>query len=125
MNVPADLLYTSEHEWIRIEGDTATIGVTDHAQSELGDIVMVELEPAGLEIDQGDSMGTLEAVKTVSDIFSPLSGTLLEINESLEAEPEQINTDPYGAGWIVKLTLSNPEEQQQLLSAEQYADLAE
>jgi glycine cleavage system H protein len=125
MNIPADLLYTSEHEWIKIEGDTATIGVTEHAQSELGDIVMVELEPAGLEVGQGDSMGTLEAVKTVSDIFAPLSGTVLAVNEALEAEPEQINTDPYGAGWIVKLTLSNPEEQQQLLSAEKYADLAE
>jgi glycine cleavage system H protein len=125
MNVPADLLYTSEHEWIKIEGNTATIGVTEHAQSELGDIVMVELEAVGLEVGKGDSMGTLEAVKTVSDIFAPLSGTVVEINETLEAEPEQINSDPYGAGWIVKIKFSNPEDQQHLLSAEKYADLAE
>ncbi|MBC8478493.1 MAG: glycine cleavage system protein GcvH [Candidatus Delongbacteria bacterium] len=125
MNIPADLLYSSDHEWIKIEGDTATLGITDYAQSELGDIVMIEFETGTDEVNKGDSLGTLEAVKTVSDVFAPLSGTVLEVNGDLEAEPEKINTDPYGAGWIARIKLNNPDEKNQLLNAQQYSDLAE
>ncbi len=121
MNVPSDLLYTIEHEWVKIEGDTATIGITDYAQSELGDIVMIELEGPGLKVAIGDSLGTLEAVKTVSDIYAPLSGEVIEVNADLEMEPEKINEDPYGSGWIVKIRMSAAAEKEQLISAQDYA----
>ena len=120
MNVPEELKYTKEHEWIKVDGDTATIGITDFAQSELGDIVYVDVDPDMDEVVKGESFGTLEAVKTVSDLFSPCSGKLLEINSKLEDEPELINTDPYGEGWIIKVNLSNPDDLNDLISGEEY-----
>ena len=120
MNVPEELKYTKEHEWIKIDGDTATIGITDFAQSELGDIVYVDVDPDMDEVVKGESFGTLEAVKTVSDLFSPCSGKLLEINSKLEDEPELINSDPYGEGWIIKVSLSNPDDLNDLISGEDY-----
>jgi|SRR5690625_1007135 len=115
MNIPTELKYSEEHEWVRIEGDTATIGITDFAQSELGDIVYVEIETVGETMDRNEVFGTVEAVKTVSDLFLPLSGEILEFNENLEAEPENVNTDPYGEGWMIKLKITNPEEIDDLL----------
>ena len=120
MNVPEELKYTKEHEWIKVDGDTATIGITDFAQSELGDIVYVDVDPDMDEVVKGESFGTLEAVKTVSDLFSPCSGKLLEINSKLEDEPELINSDPYGEGWIIKVSLSNPDDLNDLISGEEY-----
>ncbi len=120
MNIPEELKYTKEHEWIKVDGDTATIGITDFAQSELGDIVYVDIDPDMEEVVKGESFGTLEAVKTVSDLFSPCSGKLSEINSKLEDEPELINTDPYGEGWIIKVTMSNPDDLNDLISAEDY-----
>ncbi len=120
MNVPEELKYTKEHEWIKVDGDTATIGITDFAQRELGDIVYVDVDPDMDEVVKGESFGTLEAVKTVSDLFSPCSGKLLEINSKLEDEPELINTDPYGEGWIIKVNLSNPDDLNDLISGEEY-----
>jgi glycine cleavage system H protein len=121
MNIPAELMYTSDHEWIRIEGNIATIGITDFAQRELGDIVFVDISSVGKELTSGDIFGTVEAVKTVSDLFLPMSGTITEINPGLEANPEAVNTDPYGDGWMVKMTISQPDETASLLSADVYS----
>jgi glycine cleavage system H protein len=124
MNIPADLQYTKEHEWIRNNGDgTVTIGITDFAQGELGDIVFVELEPEGSEFDRDDVFGTVEAVKTVSELFSPISGEITEINEDLEDDPELVNSDPYGHGWMVKMSVSDTSELDDLLSADEYKEL--
>lgn len=121
MNVPSELKYTSDHEWIRVEGNTATIGITDFAQSELGDIVFVDISTVGKELKAGDIFGTVEAVKTVSDLFLPVSGTITEVNPGLEGNPEAVNQDPYGNGWMVKMTLSNPSDVDSLMNAEAYS----
>ena len=123
MNIPADLKYTKEHEWIKIEGDEATIGITDFAQGELGDIVYVEVETLDETLAADSVFGTVEAVKTVSDLFMPLSGTITAVNELLEDAPETINEDAYGQGWMIKLKLSDPSEIQNLLDAEAYSSL--
>lgn len=123
MNVPAELKYTKEHEWIRVEGDEAVIGITDYAQSQLGDIVFVECETVGDELEAGDTFGTIEAVKTVSDLYIPVGGEVLEFNETLEDEPELVNKDPYGKGWIVKIKLDDESEVDGLLSADAYKAL--
>jgi len=123
MNFPADLKYTKDHEWVRIEGDVATIGITDFAQGELGDIVFVEIETNGQSLTAHEVFGTVEAVKTVSDLFMPLSGTVNAANTSIDQNPESVNKDPYGAGWMIKITVSNPEEIGQLLDAEAYKSL--
>ncbi len=123
MNIPANLKYTKDHEWIAIDGDIATVGITHFAQSELGDIVYVEVETLDQTLDKDEVFGTVEAVKTVSDLFLPLSGEIIEFNDSLESEPEAVNSDPYGAGWMVKVKISNPSEVEELLSNEDYAAL--
>ena len=120
MNIPADLKYTNDHEWVRVEGNEAYVGVTDFAQNELGDIVYVEVETVGDEIAQGEVFGTIEAVKTVSDLFMPLSGTVLELNPELEAAPELVNEDPYEKGWMVKVSIKDTNELDELLDAEGY-----
>ncbi len=120
MNIPQDLKYTQDHEWVRIEGDEATVGITDFAQSELGDIVYVEVETVGETLDREAVFGTVEAVKTVSDLFLPLTGEIIAFNESLEDTPELVNEDPYGEGWVVKIKLSEPSEIAGLLSDEGY-----
>lgn len=120
MNVPSELKYTSDHEWVKIEGDVATIGITDYAQGELGDIVYVEIETEGEELDKGAVFGTVEAVKTVSDLFMPLSGEVIEVNSGIESEPESVNDSPYENGWMIKVKISNPDEVNELLSAEAY-----
>lgn len=124
MNTPEDLKYTREHEWVKDNGDgTVTIGITDFAQGELGDIVFVELEPEGSEFDKDEVFGTVEAVKTVSELYAPVSGEITEINESLEDDPELVNSDPYGDGWMVKIKLSDSAELEDLLSVEDYRDI--
>ena len=123
MNIPNDLTYTKDHEWIKIEGTTATIGITDFAQGELGDIVYVDITSVGQRINQHDVFGTVEAVKTVSDLYMPLSGEVTEFNKSLESGPEKVNSDPYGEGWMVKISISNTEEVNSLLTADQYKEL--
>ena len=123
MNIPQDLRYTREHEWVRLEGDIATIGITDYAQGELGDIVFIEVETVGDEIAVVEVFGTMEAVKTVNDLFSPLAGEVTAFNEGLEDDPEAVNNDPYGNGWIVRMKLSNPSDFKGLLTAEEYSDL--
>lgn len=124
MSYPEDLKYTKEHEWIRDNGDeTATIGVTDFAQSELGDIVFVELEPEGTEFNKDEVFGTVEAVKTVSELFAPVDGEIVEINEALEEEPERVNDDPYGDGWMVKVALRDASQLDELMSAREYRDI--
>lgn len=123
MNIPAELKYTSDHEWIRIEGDTATIGITDFAQGELGDIVFVDINTVGKALQANDIFGTVEAVKTVSDLFLPVSGTITEFNAGLESAPESVNKDPYGEGWMVKMTISSADDIAKLLSADQYQAL--
>ena len=123
MNVPVNLLYTKDHEWIRIEGDFGYIGVTDFAQGELGDIVFIEIETVGETLKKEEVFGTIEAVKTVSDMFMPVSGEILESNPLLEESPDVVNKDPYGKGWIVKIKLSNPSEVNELLSADNYMAL--
>ena len=123
MTLPADLKYTKDHEWIRVEGDVAYIGITDHAQKELGDIVYVDIDTLDKEVAQHEVFGTVEAVKTVSDLFSPISGTVLEINAQLDGAPETVNSDPYGEGWMVKIAIKNPSELEELLSAEAYGEL--
>ena len=123
MNLPATLKYSKEHEWVRVEGDVAYIGITDHAQKELGDIVYVDIDTVDKDVAQNDVFGTVEAVKTVSDLFSPLSGTVLEVNDKLDGNPELVNSDPYGDGWIIKLSMSNASELEGLLSAETYGEL--
>lgn len=123
MNTPDELRYTKDHEWIKINGDTALVGITDFAQGELGDIVYVEIETQGEEIAQGEVFGTVEAVKTVSDLFMPLTGQVLEVNTALESSPEVINDDPYEKGWMIKISLGNKDEVEALLSASQYQEL--
>lgn len=123
MNIPADLKYTKDHEWVKVEGDVATIGITDFAQGELGDIVYVEVETEGETLAQEEVFGTVEAVKTVSDLFMPVSGEVTAFNEELESNPEAVNTDPYGAGWMIKVKLSDASELDALLTADQYKDL--
>ena len=123
MNFPENLRYTKEHEWISLEGDIATIGITDFAQHELGDIVYVEIETIGQKLNSGDVFGTVEAVKTVSDLFLPVDGTVTEINPKLNANPELVNTDPYGDGWMVKMKVSNPADVEALMNKESYQSL--
>ena len=123
MNIPAELKYTKDHEWVKIDGDTAIVGITDFAQKELGDIVYVEVETLDQTLDKDEVFGTVEAVKTVSDLFLPLSGEIVEFNEELESAPENVNSDPYGEGWMVKVKISNPAEVEELLSSEQYKEL--
>ena len=123
MNVPGDLKYTKDHEWVKIEGDEATIGITDFAQGELGDIVYVEVETLDETLESESVFGTVEAVKTVSDLFMPLSGTIIEFNELLEDSPETVNEDAYGSGWMIKIKLSNPADINNLLDAEAYSSL--
>ena len=120
MSYPEDLRYTKEHEWVRIAGDVGTIGITDHAQKELGDIVYVDLPKVGAHIEQGKSLGSVESVKAVSDIYCPVSGDVTEVNESLAQAPEKLNQDPHGSAWLVKLRLSAPDEAKGLLSAADY-----
>jgi glycine cleavage system H protein len=123
MNVPAHLKYTKDHEWVSIEGDVATVGITHFAQKELGDIVYVEVETLDQTLDKDEVFGTVEAVKTVSDLFLPLSGEIIEFNDALESSPETVNSDPYGAGWMIKVKIANPDEVDSLLSSESYKDL--
>jgi glycine cleavage system H protein len=123
MNIPANLKYTKDHEWVKIEGDTATVGITDFAQKELGDIVYVEVETLDQTLGKDEVFGTVEAVKTVSDLFLPLSGEIVEFNEALETNPELVNSDPYGEGWMVKVKISNPSEEAELLNDQQYKEL--
>jgi glycine cleavage system H protein len=123
MNVPANLKYTKEHEWIRVEGNSAYVGITDYAQSELGEIVFVEVETIGETLAEGEVFGTVEAVKTVSDLYLPVDGTILEFNEELEDQPELVNDDPYGNGWMVKIEISNAAQVDALLSATEYEAL--
>ena len=120
MNIPTDLRYTSDHEWIRLEGKVATIGVTDYAQSELGDIVFVEVETEGEELDAEEVFGTIEAVKTVSDMFLPIAGEIIEFNQALEEDPSLINNDPFGKGWIIKVKVNDISDVTDLLDAESY-----
>ncbi len=124
MNVPADLRYTKDHEWISLEGNVATIGITEFAQGELGDIVFVEVDSIGKELEAGAVFGTVEAVKTVSDLFLPVSGTITELNPKLANEPELINTDPYGKGWMVKMTVKNIADAEALMDAAGYKAIA-
>ena len=123
MNTPSNLKYTKDHEWINVDGDIATVGITDFAQSELGDIVYVEVETLDETLNKDEVFGTVEAVKTVSDLFIPLSGEVIGFNESLESEPEKVNSDAYGEGWMIKIKISNLEEINQLLDAESYKEL--
>lgn len=123
MNIPSNLKYTKEHEWISIEGDVATIGITDFAQKELGDIVYVEVDTLDQTLSRDEVFGTVEAVKTVSDLFLPLSGEIIEFNNSLESDPETVNKDPYGDAWMIKVKISNPSEIEELLSSDQYKEL--
>ncbi|MBN1952954.1 MAG: glycine cleavage system protein GcvH [Bacteroidales bacterium] len=125
MNIPENLKYTKDHEWIKVEGDTAVIGITDYAQGELGDIVFVEIETQGETLNQGDVFGSIEAVKTVSDLFMPAGGEILEVNDSINDTPELINTDPFGKGWLVKVKLTDPSEIDGLLDAAQYKEQIE
>ena len=123
MNIPSELKYTKDHEWIAIDGDIATVGITDFAQGELGDIVYVEVETLDETLEAEEIFGTVEAVKTVSDLFMPLSGEVIEFNESLEDEPEKVNSDPYGDGWMIKIKLSDSSQIDNLLSADAYKDI--
>ena len=123
MNFPNELKYTKDHEWVKIEGNVAITGITEFAQNELGDIVFVDINTVGQEVKTGDIFGTVEAVKTVSDLFLPLTGNILEFNSKLESEPELVNSDPYGDGWMIKSTIANPAEIEGLLSADDYKKL--
>ena len=125
MKMPDHLKYTNEHEWISVEGDVATVGITSFAQGELGDIVFVEIETEGETLDKGETFGTIEAVKTVSDLFMPVGGKVVEINPALESAPELVNKDPFGAGWLIKIAVTNLAEIDELLSAEQYQEMLE
>ena len=122
MNTPSELKYTKDHEWVRVEGNVATIGITDFAQSELGDIVFVDVDSVDDELSSGDVFGSVEAVKTVSDLFLPLTGKVVEFNSDLEDQPELLNTDPYGKGWIIKLEVAEGADTSELLTAEQYQE---
>nr|WP_315195427.1 glycine cleavage system protein GcvH [uncultured Flavobacterium sp.] len=123
MSIPANLKYTKDHEWVSLEGDIATVGITHFAQKELGDIVYVEVETLDQTLDKDEVFGTVEAVKTVSDLFLPLSGEIIAFNDSLESTPESVNADPYGDGWMIKIKISNPSEIEELLSSEAYKEL--
>ncbi len=125
MNIPENLKYTKDHEWIKVEGDTATVGITDYAQGELGDIVFVEIETEGEELEKEEVFGTIEAVKTVSDIFMPISGEVVEVNPKLEDSPEIVNKDPYSEGWLIKVKLSDSSEVDDLLDASKYKEIIE
>ncbi|MDP6789003.1 MAG: glycine cleavage system protein GcvH [Candidatus Marinimicrobia bacterium] len=120
MNIPDELRYTKDHEWVREDGDAAVVGITEHAQGELGDIVFVEFPEAGDNVTKNEPFGTIEAVKTVADLFAPISGEVLEINEAIEDAPELANSDPYGEGWLIKISISNAEELDSLMSASGY-----
>lgn len=123
MNIPANLKYTKDHEWVKIDGDVATVGITDFAQKELGDIVYVEVETLDQTLDKDEVFGTVEAVKTVSDLFLPLTGEIIEFNDELESNPEDVNADPYGKGWMVKIKIANTSEIDELLSSDAYRQL--
>jgi glycine cleavage system H protein len=123
MNIPSNLKYTKDHEWVSLDGNIATVGITDFAQKELGDIVYVEVETLDQTLEKDEVFGTVEAVKTVSDLFLPLSGEIIEFNEELESKPESVNTDPYGAGWMVKVKVSNPGDFELLLNSDAYKEL--
>ncbi len=120
--VPENLRYTKDHEWIRVEGDVGTVGITDHAQEELGDIVFVELPKTGAQLEQSASFGSVESVKAVSDIYSPVAGQVMEVNQALAETPEKVNEDPYGQGWIMKIKLTAPDQAGKLMSAAEYSD---
>ena len=122
-NIPAELKYSNDHEWCRVEGEYAYVGITDFAQSELGDIVFVDIQSEGESLAAGDLFGTIEAVKTVSDAFTPVSGEVVEVNPAIDADPALVNKDPYGEGWMIKVKMSDPAEYDALLSAEAYAEL--
>ena len=124
MNFPKNLMYTKDHEWIKLEGDIATIGITEFAQRELGDIVYVEIETVGKTLDAESVFGTVEAVKTVSDLFLPVTGTITEVNPSLATTPELVNSDPYGEGWMIRMKVKNPSDVQELMNADAYASVA-
>ena len=123
MNIPSDLKYTKDHEWVKVEGNVATVGITAFAQGELGDIVYVEVETEGEELDQEEVFGSIEAVKTVSDLFMPVSGEIISFNDALEQDPEIVNNDPYGAGWLIKIDMSDAAQVEGLLSADHYQEL--
>ena len=123
MNIPAQLRYTKDHEWVKVEGNLATVGITDYAQSQLGDIVFVDIQSEGEHLDLGEEFGAIEAVKTVAEALMPLSGTVVEVNPELESEPQLVNSDPYGEGWMIKIEISNPGEIDELLTAEVYAEI--
>jgi glycine cleavage system H protein len=123
MDTPGDLYYTDDHEWLRIENGTATVGITDFAQSELGDIVFVELEPEGTELGKDDIFGTIEAVKTVSELYMPVSGTITAFNDELELAPETVNDDPYGEGWMIEIEIADSDEIDDLMEADAYAEM--
>ncbi len=123
MNAPAELKYTKDHEWVRVEGEYAVVGITDFAQSELGDIVFVDIQTEGETLSQGEVFGTIEAVKTVADAYMPVSGEVVEVNADLEGSPEKVNSDPYGEGWMVKIKVSDASEFDSLLSAAQYEEI--
>jgi glycine cleavage system H protein len=125
MNIPENLKYTKDHEWIKVDGDVATVGITDYAQNELGDIVFVEIETEGENLDKEEVFGTVEAVKTVSDIFMPISGEVAEVNSKLEDSPEIVNKDPYGEGWLIKVKIGDQSELDHLLDADKYKELIE
>ncbi len=125
MNIPSALKYTKEHEWLRVEGDIAFVGITDFAQGELGDVVFLEIETGGESLEIEEVFGTIEAVKTVSDLFMPVSGEVIEINPQLEEHPELVNKDPYGEGWLIKIIMKDASEMNRLLSAEEYASMLE
>ena len=123
MKIPEDLKYTKDHEWVRVDGNVATVGVTDFAQSELGDIVFVEIETLDEELEKEEVFGSVEAVKTVSDLFMPIGGTVIEINENIESSPELVNSDPYGEGWMIKIEINEASDIENLLTAEAYSNL--
>ena len=123
MNLPNNLKYTKDHEWVKIDGDIATVGITDYAQDQLGDIVFVDIQTMGETLEREEIFGAIEAVKTVADAFMPLSGEIIEVNEELEAEPQAVNSDPYGKGWMIKIKISNPAEVEELLDADGYLAL--
>lgn len=123
MNIPADLKYTKDHEWIRLQGNTATVGITDFAQSELGDIVYIDISTAGKDANEHEVFGTVEAVKTVSDLYMPVAGKVAEVNSMLDGSPEKVNSDPYGDGWMVKIEVKNTADIAKLLTADQYKEL--
>lgn len=125
MKIPSGLKYTHDHEWIRVEGDVAVVGITDFAQGELGDVVFVEIETEGETLDKGETFGTVEAVKTVSDLFMPVGGEVIEVNGALVDQPELVNKDPYNGGWMIKVKMTNPSEVEELLSADDYSKMLE